>query len=195
MANRLSENPAWTILLLEAGPDESEASDVPVLANMLSSLFQSTSCSLSDASLNSLIEALIAINNESLALSLTNREPSLFAVAKLLETGIVNMGRVELFWRPVTSHLLEASSHPHSKLREWSADAVCVLIQSALRHSHTPALAEQPRLQTLLLSPLVELSAIQFPDIRARQLESVLQILHTSAEVLTQGWPLLTPRC
>ena len=169
--------------------------DLPVLANMLSSLFQSTSCSLSDASLNSLIEALIAINNESLALSLTNREPSLFAVAKLLETGIVNMGRVELFWRPVTSHLLEASSHPHSKLREWSADAVCVLIQSALRHSHTPALAEQPRLQTLLLSPLVELSAIQFPDIRARQLESVLQILHTSAEVLTQGWPLLTPRC
>ena len=35
MANRLSENPAWKILLLEAGPDESEASDVPVLANNL----------------------------------------------------------------------------------------------------------------------------------------------------------------
>ena len=35
LANRLSENPAWNILLLEAGPDESEASDVPVLANNL----------------------------------------------------------------------------------------------------------------------------------------------------------------
>ena len=35
LANRLSENPAWSVLLLEAGPDESEASDVPVLANML----------------------------------------------------------------------------------------------------------------------------------------------------------------
>ena len=165
--------------------------DLPVLANMLSSLFQSTSCSLSDSSLTSLIEALITINNESLSLSLSNREPSLFAVAKLLETGIVNMARVELFWRSVTSHLLEASSHPQTKMREWSADAVCVLIQSALRHSHSPPLSEQPRLQTLLLSPLVELSAIQFPDIRARQLECVMQILHTSAEVLTQGWPLL----
>ena len=35
LANRLSENPHWRILLLEAGPDESEASDVPVLANNL----------------------------------------------------------------------------------------------------------------------------------------------------------------
>ena len=35
VANRLSENPAWRVLLLEAGPDESEASDVPILANNL----------------------------------------------------------------------------------------------------------------------------------------------------------------
>ena len=35
LANRLSENPRWRILLLEAGPDESEASDVPILANNL----------------------------------------------------------------------------------------------------------------------------------------------------------------
>ena len=32
LANRLSENPAWKILLLEAGGDESEISDVPALA-------------------------------------------------------------------------------------------------------------------------------------------------------------------
>lgn len=35
IANRLSENPNWKILLLEAGGDETEISDVPALAAYL----------------------------------------------------------------------------------------------------------------------------------------------------------------
>ena len=35
------------------------------------------------------------------------QEPSLFAVAKLLETGLVNLPRVNVLWKPVTAHLLE----------------------------------------------------------------------------------------
>ena len=35
VANRLSENPRWKILLLEAGGDETEISDVPALAAYL----------------------------------------------------------------------------------------------------------------------------------------------------------------
>lgn len=35
------------------------------------------------------------------------QEPSLFAVAKLLETGLVNMDRIQILWRPLTGHLLE----------------------------------------------------------------------------------------
>merc|ERR1719392_172388 len=157
---------------------------------MLSNLFES-STNLSEESLNHLVEALITISGESLQLAYNNREPSLFAVAKLLETGIVNLGRVEVIWRATSSHLLEASSHPHTRMREWSAEAVCVLIQASLRHQHDPPLSSDPKLQTLLLSPLVELSAIPHPDIRARQLDCVMQILHSSAEKLTQGWPLL----
>lgn len=38
------------------------------------------------------------------------QEPSLFAVAKLLETGLVNMDRIEILWRPLTGHLLEVTS-------------------------------------------------------------------------------------
>lgn len=41
------------------------------------------------------------------------QEPSLFAVAKLLETGLVNMDRIEILWRPLTGHLLEVSSAYH----------------------------------------------------------------------------------
>ena len=164
--------------------------DLPVLASMLSNLFESSS-HLSEESLTCLVEALIAISQESLQLAFNNREPSLFALAKLLETGIVNLGRVEVIWRASTSHLLEACSHPHARMREWGGEALCVLIQTALRHPHQPSLNSEPRLQAVLLTPLVELSAVPHPDIRARQLDCVLQILHSSAEVLTQGWPLV----
>merc|ERR1712223_676636 len=52
-------------------------------------------------------------------------------------------------------------------------------------------LKENNRLQTLLLSPLAELSAIPFPDVRQKQLDTVLHILHSSGEVLENGWPLI----
>lgn len=35
MANRLSENEKWNVLLLEAGGDEMEISDVPLMAAYL----------------------------------------------------------------------------------------------------------------------------------------------------------------
>ena len=164
--------------------------DLPVLATMLSNLFES-SAQLSEASLVALINALINISNESMQMASSNKEPSLFALAKLLETGVVNLGRVEVTWRPVTSHLLEACSHPHPRMREWGGEALCVLVQTSLRHPHSPKLSDQPKLQALLLTPLVELSAVPQPDVRARQLDCVLTILHSSAEGLSSGWPLI----
>ena len=49
----------------------------------------------------------------------------------------------------------------------------------------------EARLQTMLLSPLAELSAIPFPDVRQKQLDTVLHILHASGEILSHGWPLI----
>ena len=47
------------------------------------------------------------------------------------------------------------------------------------------------RLLSMLLAPLQELSAILHPDIRQKQLECVLQILHGDGETLNEGWPLV----
>lgn len=47
------------------------------------------------------------------------------------------------------------------------------------------------RLQTLLLSPLAQLSFNINGDVRQRQLECVLQVLHGSGETLSHGWPLV----
>lgn len=164
--------------------------DLPVLSSMLSRLFESSQY-LDDVALHHLIDALCKLSQESMELAYTNREPSLFAVAKLLETGLVNLSRVDVLWRPITNHLLEVSQHPHIKMREWGAEAVTMLVKSALSHKHTPPLKENPKLQTTLLLPLQELSNISHPDIRQKQLESILQILHSNGESLTNGWPLI----
>uniref|UniRef100_A0A5F9D4V0 Protein MON2 homolog n=1 Tax=Oryctolagus cuniculus TaxID=9986 RepID=A0A5F9D4V0_RABIT len=128
--------------------------DLPVISNILSRLFESSQY-LDDVSLHHLINALCSLSLEAMDMAYgNNKEPSLFAVAKLLETGLVNMHRIEILWRPLTGHLLE-------------------------------------RLQLLLLNPLKEMSNINHPDIRLKQLECVLQILQSQGDSLGPGWPLV----
>ncbi|XP_066938872.1 protein MON2 homolog isoform X2 [Macrobrachium rosenbergii] len=164
--------------------------DLPVLSSMLSRLFESSQ-HLDDVALHHLIDALCQLSRESMELAYTNREPSLFAVAKLLETGVVNLGRVEVLWRPVTNHLLDVCQHPHVRMREWGVEAVTYLVKAALTHKHNPPLKDNQKLQTLLLSPLSEVSLVGHPDVRQKQLESLLHILHSCGELLHHGWPLI----
>ncbi|XP_018330358.1 protein MON2 homolog isoform X2 [Agrilus planipennis] len=164
--------------------------DLPVLSTMLSRLFESSQY-LDDVALHHLINALCKLSQEAMELAYSNREPSLFAVAKLLETGLVNMSRIEVLWRPLTNHLLEVCHHPHIRMREWGVEAVTYLVKAALQHKHSVPLRENQKLQTLLLGPLAELSSVPHGDVRQRQLECVLQILHSSGESFSHGWPLV----
>ncbi|XP_050530236.1 protein MON2 homolog isoform X2 [Daktulosphaira vitifoliae] len=164
--------------------------DLPVLSTMLSRLFES-SCYLNDVALHHLIDALCKLSHEAMELAYCNREPSLFAVAKLLETGLVNLSRIEILWRPLTNHMLEVCQHPHIRMREWGVEAITYLVKAALQYKYQPPLKENQRLQTLLLSPLSELSCVMHGDVRQRQLECVLQVLHGSGETLSHGWPLV----
>lgn len=164
--------------------------DLPVLSAMLSRLFESSQF-LDDVALHHLIDALCKLSHEAMELAYSNREPSLFAVAKLLETGLVNLPRVEVLWRPLTNHLLEVCQHPHIRMREWGVEAVTYLVKAALQHKYQPPLRDNQKLQTLLLGPLSELSSVPHGDVRQRQLECVLQVLHGAGETLSHGWPLV----
>ncbi|KAM8890970.1 protein MON2 homolog isoform 2-T2 [Spinachia spinachia] len=165
--------------------------DLPVIANILSRLFESSQY-LDDVSLHHLINALCSLSLEAMEMAYgNNKEPSLFAVAKLLETGLVNMDRIEILWRPLTGHLLEVCQHPNSRMREWGAEALTALIKASLAYKHDPPLAQNQRLQLLLLNPLKELSNVLHADIRQKQLESVLQILQSQGDGLGPGWPLV----
>ncbi|KAG5311481.1 MON2 protein, partial [Acromyrmex insinuator] len=164
--------------------------DLPVLSAMLSRLFESSQ-RLDDVALHHLIDALCKLSHEAMELAYSNREPSLFAVAKLLETGLVNLSRVEVLWRPLTNHLLEVCQHPHIRMREWGVEAITYLVKMALQHKYPQPLRDNQKLQTLLLGPLSELSSVRHGDVRQRQLECVLQVLHGAGETLYHGWPLV----
>ncbi|XP_072341125.1 protein MON2 homolog isoform X2 [Scyliorhinus torazame] len=166
-------------------------SDLPVISNILSRLFESSQY-LDDVSLHHLINALCSLSTEAMDMAFwNNKEPSLFAVAKLLETGLVNMHRIEILWRPLTGHLLEVCQHPNARMREMGAEAVTALMKAGLSFKHDPPLSQNQRLQLLLLNPLKELSNIVHSDIRQKQLECVLQILQNEGDSLGPGWPLV----
>ncbi|KAK6620142.1 hypothetical protein RUM44_006542 [Polyplax serrata] len=164
--------------------------DLPMLSSMLSGLFESSQ-HLDEVALHHLIDALCKLSQEAMELAYSNREPSLFAVAKLLETGLVNLHRVEVFWRPLTSHLLEVCQHPHIRMREWGVEAITYLLKVALQHKYQPSLRSNQSLQALVLAPLSELSSVPHADVRQRQLECMLHVLHSSGETLCHGWPLV----
>ncbi|XP_007450251.1 PREDICTED: protein MON2 homolog isoform X3 [Lipotes vexillifer] len=165
--------------------------DLPVISNILSRLFESSQY-LDDVSLHHLINALCSLSLEAMDMAYgNNKEPSLFAVAKLLETGLVNMHRIEILWRPLTGHLLEVCQHPNSRMREWGAEALTSLIKAGLTFNHDPPLSQNQRLQLLLLNPLKDMSSVNHPDIRLKQLECVLQILQSQGDSLGPGWPLV----
>lgn len=120
------------------------------------------------------------------------------------------MNRVEVFWRPVTNHLLEVCAHPLSRMREWGIEAVTTLVSSAIEYPHAVPLKDNQvfshsrhfiysanfslllskKMQTLLISPLNELSSTSFADVRQKQVDCVLHLLHTSGDVISFAWPL-----
>lgn len=173
-----------------AGITTAVMADLPVLSQMLSQLFESSQY-LDDVALHHLIDALCKLSQEAMELAYSNREPSLFAVAKLLETGLVNLPRIEVLWRPLTNHLLEVCQHPHIRMREWGVEAITYLVKAALQYKYERPLKDNQTLQTLLLNPLAELSSVPHSDVRQRQLECVLQVLNGAGETLSHGWPFV----
>ena len=66
--------------------------------------------------------------------SAANAEPCLFAVAKLYETTISNVSRLELFWPQLTAHMLAACRHTNVRYREWYVDSLCHMIKATFNY-------------------------------------------------------------
>lgn len=160
-----------------AGITTSVMADLPVLSQMLSQLFESSQY-LDDVALHHLIDALCKLSQEAMELAYSNREPSLFAVAKLLETGLVNLPRIEVLWRPLTNHLLEVCQHPHIRMREWGVEAITYLVKAALQFKYETPLKDNVVIQSSHTRPTSELIPILiFPDASDATAESIGRVV------------------
>lgn len=143
-------------------------------------------------------------------LAYKNREPSLFAVAKLLETSIINLPRLHVIWPKLTCHLIDVCRHPHSKMREWGAEAITSIVLAifttdesiqttsqnlentnyeATKTTTTETQDSLPK--SAYLDSLTKLSLINYPDIRQKQLEVSLQIIQSCGDSLDNNWPVI----
>ncbi|KAK2711568.1 hypothetical protein QYM36_012656 [Artemia franciscana] len=164
--------------------------DIPIVSSMMVDLFE-TSNMLDDWSLRQMLDGLCKLSNESMEVAYSNREPSFFGVAKLLEISLVNLHRLEMLWKQVTDNFLQLAFHPSLRLREWGVEALTSLIRAAIHVKFEPPLKQNQKIQALLLGPLVDLSTTTYSDVRQRQLDCVLGVLHARGESLTEGWPLV----
>lgn len=108
------------------------------------------------------------------------------------------------------THLIEVSSHPFNKLREWGVDVLCNLVKSVLTQPAATEEAEKAESdrtqdestdlsptgtsvtsQSYYLEALQALSSIKFVDIRQKQIECCLQLLQANGENITDGWPII----
>jgi hypothetical protein len=178
--------------------------EVAFICNMLTKLFESTR-GASDTALDDIIESLLKLSIECSDLAYVRPEPCLFALAKLYETSIANLARIDLFWQKVTVHLLCSCKHGNIKYREWCVDFICNMIRATFNHKYTVngatagsvAIADEREggllpspMRDIVLKPLHELSAIGFNDIRQKQIECTLTILRLTGPSLGNAWPL-----
>ncbi|VDM21618.1 unnamed protein product [Wuchereria bancrofti] len=83
--------------------------------------------------------------------------------------------------------MFKVSGHPYAKLREWGAQALTVLVKSALKVK--TAITESKR-QQLILSPLSLMSEIEYIDVRRKQIECLVNVLQSAGQQLTSDqWP------
>ncbi|EDV29746.1 uncharacterized protein TRIADDRAFT_19890 [Trichoplax adhaerens] len=173
------------------GPDSmtvlvsaSVAGEVPIVATMLSRLFESSQY-LSDEALLDLIEALTNLSLYNIDAALNKREPCLFALAKLLETTLVNIKRSHVYWDKCSDHLLQISNHNINQMRNFACESLASLVRSALEVLKSD---ENVIVEEILFTTLEKMSSITFSDVRQVQLSSLLQLLNTFGNSIKTSW-------
>ncbi|KAI6196194.1 Protein MON2-like protein [Aphelenchoides besseyi] len=171
------------------------SSELPNLNQQLNRLFESTG-EYTDVSLHHVIAALCKLSSEAMmvAQASINREPSFFSVAKLLQTGLCNMKRLQVFWKPVVAHLLEICSHTNVPLRDWGAVSLTTLVKVGLQSVSqiTDNKLDEIKYEQIIFTPLASMSEIEYTDVRSKQLDCLSHILQSDSRQLnSQLWPLI----
>ncbi|KJE91042.1 hypothetical protein CAOG_02242 [Capsaspora owczarzaki ATCC 30864] len=212
--NRLNLSSSATA---QSGVSQSELS---VLATMLSSLFES-SCYLDDSAVRALVNALCLIGHEPIGSPLSmlvsgsvsketsssslltsstpssklrdlHRHANAFVTCRMWELGSVNLHRVGVFWPLIERYLVEAADNSDQVVREYAVDVLTRLAHSALAFEQRPTpLVDDLVLQETILSSLLQISPLTHADVRTKQLECLLLILHSCGQSLSRAWTIV----
>lgn len=174
-----------TNLTLPSSPGKK--SELLSICNLLSRLFESSRY-VSEESLLMLVDAVCQLSAENVK---NPKNTNLFAIAKLLETGLCNMERIKVVWKRMTGHFLEICECSDTTTRLYAADSLTMLVRVVLSKNQEIDKKELNTLQLLLISPLLSLTSNQYVDVRLKQLECVQQILQLCGQSLTQSWSLV----
>uniref|UniRef100_A0A0K0G4R8 Protein MON2 homolog (inferred by orthology to a human protein) n=1 Tax=Strongyloides venezuelensis TaxID=75913 RepID=A0A0K0G4R8_STRVS len=177
----LSSNPVLTTAVLN---------EIRTISDILCKMFNETQ-NFDDVQLLHIISALISLSGESMTVSQNgSKDSSYFPVAKLLQTALVNVNRLEIYWKLVTGHLNDVVTHPQAILREWGTISITMLVTSSLK-IHLKS-ENKSRIESLILIPLTNLSKSDYVSVRKRQIDCLIQILHSNGDDFTsQIWPTL----
>ncbi|EGT40075.1 hypothetical protein CAEBREN_31871 [Caenorhabditis brenneri] len=88
---------------------------------------------LPDESFLSVIDALIRLSDESLAVAATGRESSLFPLAVLYRVCSLSLTRIDVFWAKTANHFIKVCNHTSVSMRDWAAVALTSLAKHAIK--------------------------------------------------------------
>ena len=163
--------------------------EMPNISNRLFLVFERSKL-LDEVALHHLVNALCEQSSDTMdqAYGSYTKEPSLFAVAKLIQVAQANLERLEVLWKLITGHLLEVCQHTNFHFRKWGSDGLSLLITSAIVSDEN---VSNQRRRDMVLSTFADISSIPRIDVRTRQMECVLEVLETCGEKLNSAWPVL----
>ncbi|CAH8518557.1 unnamed protein product [Schistosoma margrebowiei] len=166
----------------------SVTSELTSLSSMLTQIFIQSS-NLSVDALHNFISALCRLSSDALEAVKNNREPSQFPIAKLTEIGLVNVHRLDLWWKIISNQLLTVCNCTHATLRQLSSSCLTGLIRQAIAAPQNPPFWQNEALNIEVLDPLTDLSdRIIYDDVREEQLKCVQQLLHCWGEQVRYSW-------
>lgn len=182
-------------------------SELPELYSMLAKLFDNT-VSYSDVILHHVIATLCKLSSEQTAIAQKSAKGlSFFAMSKLTQLAVVNQFRLEVFWRPITAHLIDISTHNDLKVREFGCAALTHLITSSFKYlldemqkikefpekaTNRQTSEEFAKRQAMIMNAVVQLTDIQHLDVRERQLNCVGYVFQCgSGYLFPDNWILV----
>uniref|UniRef100_A0A5S6QVU4 Vacuolar protein sorting-associated protein 26 n=1 Tax=Trichuris muris TaxID=70415 RepID=A0A5S6QVU4_TRIMR len=161
--------------------------EVPWIVQMLSDV-TTRSSAYSDQCLMTVLSALCELSKETLGSTVpSNKDVQFFAVWQLVELTVLNLHRLDSFWKLVSPVVLGLCSHSSSSLRVWGSFAFSRILRTAVGMD---GILDDKVLRKSIMKLLADLSDVPYEEVHAKQLDCVLYLLRTKdRSIHPELWP------